>query len=87
MYCKAGGVVWYGDGGGDRKDGEKMEAAELKMVRWALGVTLKDKVRKEYIWGTAKIKRIGEAEGRETEMVPACKEKGRTLHRQKNNEN
>ena len=39
---------------------EKMEAAELKMVRWALGVTLKDKVKNKYIWGTAKIRRIGE---------------------------
>ena len=39
---------------------KKMEAAELKMARWALGVTLKDKVRNEYIWGTAKIRRIGE---------------------------
>ena len=39
---------------------KKMEAAKLKMVRWALGVTLKDKVRNEYIWRTAKIRRIGE---------------------------
>ena len=29
----------------------------------------------------------GKAEGRETEMVRACEEKGRKLHRQKNNEN
>ena len=39
---------------------KKMEAAELKMVRWTLGVTLKDRVRNEYIWGMAKIRRIGE---------------------------
>ena len=39
---------------------KKMEVAELNMVRWALGVTLKDKVMNEYIWGTAKIRRIGE---------------------------
>ena len=39
---------------------KKMEVAELKMVRWAMGVTLKDKVRNEYIWGTVKIRRIGE---------------------------
>ena len=39
---------------------KKMEAAELKMVRWALGVTLKDRVRNDYIWGTAKIRRIAE---------------------------
>ena len=29
-------------------------------MRWALGVTLKDRVRNKYIWGTAKIRRIGE---------------------------
>ena len=39
---------------------KKMEVAELKMVRWALGDTLKDNVRNKYIWGTAKIRRIGE---------------------------
>ena len=31
----------------------KMEAAELKMVRWALGVTRKDKIKNEYVRGTA----------------------------------
>ena len=67
---------------------KKMEAAELKMVRWALGVTLKDKVRNEYIWGIAKIQKKWEkAEGRETEMVWVCEEKGSKLHRQKNDEN
>ena len=25
VFCKADGVVWYGDGGGDRKYGEKDE--------------------------------------------------------------
>ena len=39
---------------------KKMEATELKIVRWALGVTLKDRVRNNYIWGTVKIRRIGE---------------------------
>ena len=32
----------------------KMEVAELKMVRWALGVTRKDKIRSEYVRGAAK---------------------------------
>ena len=32
-------------------------------------------------------KNWGKAEGRETEMVRACEEKGRKLHRQKNDEN
>ena len=38
----------------------KMEVAELKMVRWALGVTRKDKVRNESVRGTAKIANLGD---------------------------
>ena len=37
----------------------KMEVAELKMVRWALGVTRKDKIRNEYVRGTEKIAKPG----------------------------
>ena len=36
----------------------KMEVAELKMVRWALGVTRKDKIRHKYVRGTAKIAKL-----------------------------
>ena len=38
----------------------KMEVAELKMVRWALGVTRKNKIRNEYVKGIAKIAKIGD---------------------------
>ena len=38
----------------------KMEVAELKMVRWELGVTRKDKIRNEYVRGTAKIAKLGD---------------------------
>ena len=38
----------------------KMEVAELKMVRWALGVTRKDKIRNEYVRGTATIAKLGD---------------------------
>ena len=38
----------------------KMEVAELKMVRWALEVTRKDKIRNEYLKGTAKIPKLGD---------------------------
>ena len=38
----------------------KMEVAELKMVRWALGVTRKDKIRNKYLRGTAKITKLGD---------------------------
>ena len=30
------------------------------MVRWALGVTRKDKIRNEYVRGTAKIEKLGD---------------------------
>ena len=38
----------------------KMEVAELKMVRWALGVIRRDKTRNEYVRGTAKIAKLGD---------------------------
>ena len=38
---------------------KNMEVAELKIVRWALGVTLKDKVRNEYIWGWQRSEELG----------------------------
>ena len=37
-----------------------MEVEELKMVRWALGVTRKDNIRNEYERGTAKIAKLGD---------------------------
>ena len=36
-----------------------MEVAEMKMLRFAMGVTRKDKVRNEYIKGTIKVERLG----------------------------
>ena len=38
----------------------KMEVAELKRVRWALGMTRKDKIRNKYMRGTAKIAKLGD---------------------------
>ena len=37
----------------------KMEVAELKIMRWAMGVTRKDKIRNEYVRETAKIAKLG----------------------------
>ena len=37
----------------------KMKVTELKMVRWALGVTRKDKIRSEYMRETAKMAKLG----------------------------
>ena len=36
-----------------------MEVAEIKMLRFAMGVTRKDKIRNEYIRDTVKIERLG----------------------------
>ena len=37
-----------------------MEVAELKMLRFSLGVTRMDQIRNEYIRGTAQVGRFGE---------------------------
>ena len=37
-----------------------MEVAELKMLRFSLGVTRMDKIRNEYIRGTAQVGTFGE---------------------------
>ena len=38
----------------------EMEVAEVKMLRFSLGVTIMDKIRNEYIRGTAQVGRFGE---------------------------
>ena len=42
-----------------KKQVEEMEVAEIKMLRFAMGGTGKDKIRNEYIRGTVKVKRLG----------------------------
>ena len=37
-----------------------MKVAELKMVRWALGATRKDKIKNKYVRGTTNIAKMGE---------------------------
>ena len=39
---------------------QKIDVTELKMVRWALGVTRVDKIQNRYIRGTAKIAKLGD---------------------------
>ena len=41
-----------------KKQVEEMEVAEMKMLRFAMGVTRKDKIRNEYIRDTIKVKRL-----------------------------
>ena len=43
---------------GTKKQVEEMEVAEMKMLRFAMGVTRKDKIRNEFIWGTIKVERL-----------------------------
>ena len=42
-----------------KKQAEEMEVAGIKMLRFAIGVTKKDKIRNEYIRGTVKVERLG----------------------------
>ena len=52
----------------------EMEMAELKMLRFSLGVTRMDTIRNEYISGTAQVGRFGEKTRFETEVVWTCTE-------------
>ena len=51
-----------------------MEVAELKMLRFSLRVTRMDKIRNEYIRGTAQVGRFGEKNRDTTEVVWTCTE-------------
>ena len=42
-----------------KKPLKEMEVAEMKMLRFAMGVTRKDKIRNEFIRDTVKVERLG----------------------------
>ena len=42
-----------------KKQVEEMEVAEMKMLKFAMGVTRKDKIRNEHIRSTVKVERLG----------------------------
>ena len=42
-----------------KKQVEEMEVSEMKMLRFAKGVTTKDKIRNKYIRGTVKVEQLG----------------------------
>ena len=42
-----------------KKQVEETEVAEMEMLRFAMGVTRKDKIRNEYIRSTVKVERLG----------------------------
>ena len=67
-----------------KKQVGEMEVAELKMVRWTLGVTKKDKIRNEYVRGTAKIAKLGDKlRGRKVTLVQTREEERRRLRWEK----
>ena len=43
----------------EKKQVEEMEVAEIKMLRFTMGVTRKDKIRNEHIRSTVKVERLG----------------------------
>ena len=42
-----------------KKQVEEIEVAETKMLRFTTRVTIKDKIRNEYIKGTVRVERLG----------------------------
>ena len=42
-----------------KKQVEEMEVAEMKLLRFAMGVMRKDKIKNEYIRGAAKVEQLG----------------------------
>ena len=42
-----------------KKQVEEMEVTEMKMLRFTMGVTKKDKIRNEHIRSTVKVERLG----------------------------
>ena len=42
-----------------KKQVEEMEVAEIKMLKFAMGVTRKDKIRNEHIRSTVKVEQLG----------------------------
>ena len=62
----------------------KIEVAQLKMVRWALGVIRKDKIRNEYVRGDRKNCKAGRYILKcNATLVWTCKKERRRLHGEK----
>ena len=56
-----------------KKQAKKMGVAEMKMLRFAMGVKRKDKITNEYIRSTVKVERLGiKMKGGQAEVVWTC---------------
>ena len=66
-----------------------MEVTEMKMLRFAMGVARKDKIRNEHIRSTVKVERLGMKmrEGRLGGMDWTCHEERPRVYRKKNDGN
>ena len=43
-----------------KEDERAMEVTEMKMLRWSIGITRKDRIRNDTIRGSLGVRRIGE---------------------------
>ena len=70
-----------------KKQIEEVEVAEMKMLRFTMRVTRKDKIRNEYIRGTVKVERLGMKmrEGRLRWYGSTCHEERPRICRKKDN--
>ena len=68
-----------------KKQMEEMEIAEMKMLRFAMRVTRKDKIRNEYIKDTGTVR--NEDEGGEDEVVWTSHEESQRVCRKKDDGN
>ena len=71
-----------------QKQVEEMEFAEMKMLRFAMGVTKKDKIRNKYIRDCSQGRTVrNENEGGQAEVVWTCYKERPRVCRKKNDEN
>ena len=70
-----------------KKQVEEMEVAEMKMLRFAMGVTRKYKIRHECIRGTLKVEQLEMKMRGQAEVVWSCHEKSSRVCRKKDDGN
>ena len=69
-----------------KKQMEEMEVAEMKMLRFAMGVMRKNKIRNDYIRDAVKVEQLG-MKMREGRLRWTCHEERPGVHRKKGDRN